>query len=186
MPFPRTTLAATCLGALLATAPAFCTAAEQATGQTGTAETGSAQTAQPQNGTRAERLAVARDYVAATMKDLDMKGFIRQMWQPLVDQMKTNGRPLTNAQVASLAKVYEDTLTQPLRDVMKSQDENLADLMTLDELRALRDFYTSEHGHAVMRKMPQLAALQQPMITQVIRSKMPEMEPKLRDIINGG
>jgi len=37
----------------------------------------------------------------------------------------------------------------------------------------------------VMEKMPQLAQIQQPMISRVLQSKMPVMMPKIREITTG-
>ncbi|WP_297773445.1 DUF2059 domain-containing protein [uncultured Roseovarius sp.] len=131
---------------------------------------------------REARLAVARDYVEATMSDTDVQEFIRQLWQPMVQQMAATRQPLEPEQIAEIESLFSTQLTQPITDVMLRQDAIMADIMTLEELTALRDFYTSEHGGAVMRKMPQLAQLQQPMISAVLQKAMPEMMPKIEEI----
>ena len=43
-------------------------------------------------------------------------------------------------QISQIEKLFSDELTQPLADVMLKQDEVMADLMTVEELTALRDF----------------------------------------------
>ncbi|GAW35625.1 hypothetical protein RA2_02689 [Roseovarius sp. A-2] len=134
---------------------------------------------------RDARLAVAKEYVAATMEGMDMQDFIRQIWQPMVDQMAQNRQHLTPDQIARIETLFSEELTEPLTEVMHDQDEILADLLTLQELEALRDFYNSEHGHAVMEKMPRLAQIQQPMISRVLQAKMPVMMPKIREITTG-
>ncbi|WP_417727596.1 DUF2059 domain-containing protein [Roseovarius sp.] len=131
---------------------------------------------------RDARVAVAKDYVAATMRDMDIQEFIRQLWQPMVQQMAATRQPMSPEQISAIETLFSDHLTQPLTDVMLQQDEIMADIMTLDELTALRDFYTSEHGGSVMRKMPQLAQIQQPMISAVLQKAMPEMMPKIEAI----
>lgn len=131
---------------------------------------------------REARLGVAQDYVEASMADMDIQEFIRQLWQPMVQQMAASRQPLRPGQIADLERLFSDELTGPLTDVMHRQDEILADLLTLEELTALRDFYTSEHGGAVMRKMPQLAQVQQPMISAVLQEAMPDMMPKIEGI----
>lgn len=133
-------------------------------------------------GDRAARLAVARDYVGASMADMDIQEFIRQLWQPMVQQMAATRQQLSTDQITALEQLFSDELTGPLTKVMQQQDEVLADLLTLEELTALRDFYTSEHGNAVMRKMPQLARAQQPMISAVLQDAMPRMMPKIEAI----
>lgn len=131
---------------------------------------------------REARLAVARDYVEASMADMDIQEFIRQLWQPMVRQMANTRQALSPAQVDEIETLFSEELTGPLTEVMRRQDEVLADLLTLEELVALRDFYTSEHGGAVMRKMPQLAQAQQPMITAVLQDAMPRMMPRIEAI----
>lgn len=131
---------------------------------------------------RDARLAVAQDYVAASMADMDLQDFIRQLWQPMVQQMAATRQPLRPGQIDDIDRLFSDELTGPLTEVMHRQDEILADLLSLEELTALRDFYTSEHGGAVMRKMPQLAQVQQPMISAVLQKAMPEMMPKIEAI----
>ncbi|MDZ7708900.1 MAG: DUF2059 domain-containing protein [Roseovarius sp.] len=131
---------------------------------------------------RDARLAVAQDYVEASMADMDMQEFIRQLWQPMVQQMAATRQALRPGQIEDIEQLFSDELTGPLTGVMHRQDEILADLLSLEELTALRDFYTSEHGGAVMRKMPQLAQAQQPMISAVLQKAMPEMMPKIEAI----
>jgi hypothetical protein len=131
---------------------------------------------------REARLAVARDYVEASMADMDIQDFIRQLWQPMVQQMANTRQALSPAQVDEIEALFSDELTGPLTEVMQRQDEVLADLLSYEELVALRDFYTSEHGGAVMRKMPRLAQAQQPMISAVLQDAMPRMMPKIEAI----
>jgi hypothetical protein len=134
---------------------------------------------------RDARLAVAEEYVSATMEGMDMQEFIRQIWQPMVQQMAQNRQQLTPEQISRIETLFSEELTEPLTEVMQAQDEILADLLTLEELEALRDFYNSEHGRSVMEKMPQLAQIQQPMISRMLQAKMPVMMPKIREITTG-
>ncbi|MGR3547091.1 MAG: DUF2059 domain-containing protein [Roseovarius sp.] len=131
---------------------------------------------------RAARVAIAKEYVDATMSDADIQEFIRQLWQPMIEQMAAHRQRMSEEQIAQIDKLFLDHLTEPLTNVMRKQDEIMADLMTLEELTALRDFYLSEHGGAVMRKMPQLAQIQQPMISAVLQEAMPVMMPKIEAI----
>lgn len=131
---------------------------------------------------RAARLAVAQDYIAATMKTMDMQAFIRQLWQPMVEQMAATRQPLSEEQITQIEALFSAELTGPMTEVMLRQDAIMADLMTLEELTALRDFFLSEHGRTAMEKMPQLAQMQQPMITAVLQEKMLVMMPKIEAI----
>ena len=76
---------------------------------------------------REARLAVARDYVEASMADMNIQEFIRQIWQPMVQQMAANRQALSPAQVADIEALFSEELTAPLTEVMRRQDENLAE-----------------------------------------------------------
>ena len=84
---------------------------------------------------RDARLAVAEEYVSATMEGMDMQEFIRQIWQPMVEQMAQNRQQLTPEQISRIETLFSEELTEPLTEVMQAQDEILADLLTLQELR---------------------------------------------------
>ncbi len=138
-----------------------------------------------QDETHDARLAIAREYVDASMADLDMYSFIQQLWIPVIQQMKSSGIQLSADQISQIETLYLDTLTEPMLNVMRQQELLMAELMTLEELTALRDFYNSEHGRAVMMKMPQLSQRQQPMIAEMMRALTPQMLPRLQTIIQG-
>ena len=131
------------------------------------------------------RIAIAREYVDASIADIDMYTFIQQLWIPVIQQMKSSGIQLSADQISQIEKLYLDTLTEPMLDIMRQQEVLMAELMTLEELTALRDFYNSEQGRAVMMKMPQLSQRQQPMIAEMMRAITPQMLPKLQNIIHG-
>jgi hypothetical protein len=131
------------------------------------------------------RLTIAKEYVEASMADVDMYSFIQQLWIPVIQQMKNSGIQLSTDQISQIETLYLDTLTEPMLNVMRQQEVLMAELMTIEELTALRDFYNSEHGRAVMQKMPELSQLQQPMIAEMMRAVTPQMLPKIQAIIQG-
>ncbi len=61
----------------------------------------------------------------------------------------------------------------------------MADLMTLAEITALRDFYATPEGRSVMAKLPQLTAAQQPGMMRLINDNMSGLMPQVLAIING-
>ena len=135
---------------------------------------------------RAARLAVAKDYVAAAVGDMDMPRVIEQMWRPLVPQIEgSTGKVLTPAQLEQIDALYQETFASKMQEIMTSQDEIMADLLTLCEIEALRDFYTSENGRSVMMKLPDILAKQQPQIMGMVQTTMPEIMPKLQAIVAG-
>ena len=46
--------------------------------------------ADPAIDAREARVSIAREYVEATMKDMDIQDFIRQLWTPMIQQMANN------------------------------------------------------------------------------------------------
>ena len=133
---------------------------------------------------RDARLVVAKEYVTSAVADMDMPRVIEQMWQPLVQQIETStGTTLTPVQLEKINALYQETYATKMTDIMGAQDEIMADLLTLPELEALRDFYASEHGRAVMIKMPDIIAKQQPQIMEMVQATMPVIMPQLQAII---
>ena len=130
-----------------------------------------------------ERLAVAKEYVEATMADFDMAKMIRQMWVPVADQVAANGKELTEAQKADIDALYQATFTDPMWDIMRGQDVVMAELLTLEEITAVRDFYMTDNGRSVMMKLPDIFARQQPLIMGMVQETMPAVMPQLMQII---
>ena len=69
--------------------------------------------------------------------------------------------------------------------LMRDQSGLMADIMTLAEITALRDFYATPEGRSVMVKLPQLAAAQQPGFAKLLEEKMGPLMPQVLAIING-
>jgi hypothetical protein len=133
--------------------------------------------------TRAERLSVAESYIAATLKDMDMERVIQQMWKPVIPQIEASGTKLTEDQLNRIDTLYQDLFTEPMTSMMESQAGLMADMMTLDEISALRDFYTTDIGSSVMSKLPDVIGAQQPMILEMVQSKQGEMMSGLQEIV---
>ena len=135
--------------------------------------------------TREERVAVAKDYVELALAGFDMAAVIETMYQPILQQVAAGGQTLSDDQVAQIRRLYLDTFTQPMTDLMRDQAEIMADLMTLAEITALRDFYATPEGKSVMAKLPQLTAAQQPGLMQLVGSTSERLMPQVLAIING-
>ncbi len=132
---------------------------------------------------REARLAAARAHVALTMEDIDLPAMVRTMYQPVIDQMAAGGRPLRQDQIDRIDRLYQSTMIEPLRAIMMSQDEIMADLFTLEEIEALAAFHASPVGRRVMQKLPQLVEAQQPQILALIQGELPRLIPELQRII---
>jgi hypothetical protein len=134
--------------------------------------------------TREERLAVAQEYVDLALEGFDMAAVIESMYQPVLQQVAAGGQTLTEAQVGAIRQLYLDTFTQPMTDLMREQSGMMADMMTLAEITALRDFYATPEGRSVMAKLPQLIAAQQPSVMALVNDTMPSLMPQVLAIIN--
>lgn len=114
-----------------------------------------------------------------------MTALIETMYQPVLQQVAAGGDTLTDDQVAQIRNLYLDTFTEPMTALMRDQSQIMADLMTMGEITALRDFSATPEGRSVMAKLPQLAAAQQPGVMKLINDKMGALKQQLLAIING-
>lgn len=131
-----------------------------------------------------ERLAAARAYVEMSMQDVEMARIVEQMWRGALPQFRQiAGGPLTEQQMTDLQALYMEVFEAPMRDVMRDQDKLMADLLSLEEIAALRDFYATPEGRSVMRKLPDILARQQPQIMALVQSSLPQILPRVRDIL---
>lgn len=135
--------------------------------------------------TREERVAVASEYVDLALQGFDMPAMIETMYQPILSQVAAGGAVLTEEQVGRIRQLYLDTFTEPLTKLMQDQAGIMADMMTLAEITALRDFYATPEGRSVMAKLPQLTAAQQPGMMALINDKMTGLMPQVLAIVNG-
>jgi hypothetical protein len=88
--------------------------------------------------TREERVAVAAEYVELALQGFDMAAMIETMYQPVLQQVAAGGQTLSEAQVGQIRQLYLDTFTAPMTTLMRDQAGLMADMMTLDEITALR------------------------------------------------
>jgi uncharacterized protein len=133
--------------------------------------------------TREERLALARSYVSQALADMDVDRIVRQMYAPLLAEAEQRGVSVSAAQKAEIDALYMSRLKQPLIDILLQQDEIMADLLTLEEVKALADFYATPAGRSVMTKMPAVMERQQPQIMAFVQGNMPSMMPEILRIL---
>jgi hypothetical protein len=135
--------------------------------------------------TREERVAVAEEYVELALAGFDMAAVIETMYQPILQQVAAGGQVLDDGQLQAIRQLYLDTFTEPMLTLMRDQSEIMADIMTLAEITALRDFYATPEGKSVMAKLPQLTAAQQPGVMALVNDNMTDLMPQVLAIING-
>lgn len=134
---------------------------------------------------REERVTAAAEYVELALEGFDMTAMIETMYQPILQQVAAGGQTLSDEQVSQIRQLYLDTFTEPLTAIMREQAGIMADMMTLAEITALRDFYATPEGKSVMAKLPQLTAAQQPGIIALINENMDGLMPQVLAVING-
>jgi hypothetical protein len=135
--------------------------------------------------TREERLVAAGEYVDLALADFDMGVVIASLYQPILDQVTAGGAVLTETQLDQIRTLYLDAFEEPLPALMRDQAGIMADMMTLAEITALRDFYATPEGKSVMAKLPQLTAAQQPALNAFIGETMQALMPQVLAIVNG-
>lgn len=134
--------------------------------------------------TREERVAAAGLYIDLALADFDMQAMIAMLYQPILDQVAAGGAVLNEAQLAEVRTLYLDAFAEPLPALMREQAGVMADIMTLGEITALTDFYSTPEGRSAMAKLPQLTAAQQPALNAFIGQKMDALVPQVLAIIN--
>jgi hypothetical protein len=135
--------------------------------------------------TREDRVAVAAEYVEMALQGFDMAAMIETLYQPVLQQVEAGGQTLSDGQVGQIRQLYLDRFATPLTALMRDQAGIMADMMTLGEITALRDFYATPEGRSAMAKLPQLTAAQQPGIVKLINDNMTALMPEVLSIING-
>lgn len=135
--------------------------------------------------TRDERVAAAEVYIDLALADFDMEAMIGMLYQPILDQVTAGGAVLTEDQLARIKTLYLDAFADPLPALMRDQAGIMADMFTLAEITALTAFYATPEGKAVMAKLPQLTAAQQPALNAFIGQTMKDLMPQVLAIVNG-
>ena len=135
--------------------------------------------------TREDRVAAAQVYIDMALADFDMEAMIGMLYQPILDQVTAGGAVLTEDQLAKIKTLYMDAFAEPLPALMRDQAGIMADMFTLAEITALRDFYATPEGKSVMAKLPHLTAAQQPGMMALINDKMTGLMPQVLAIVNG-
>ncbi len=133
---------------------------------------------------RAARLTVAQAYVSATLEDMDLDELVRSMYRPLLAQIRAGGQEVSAEQEAEIEALYLQELTGPMRNMLRAQDEIMADLLTLPEIEALYAFYNTPTGRTVLQKLPQIVEAQMPITMAMIEDRMEVIVPRMMEILD--
>ncbi len=133
--------------------------------------------------TRDERIAVAAEYIDLSLQDMDMGAIIATMWTPVVNEVEKSGKVVTDLQRKKLQELYMATFEAPMVTLTRDQATIMADIMSMAELTALRDFYKTPEGRSVMKKLPLLVQAQQPGIMALVEGNLPTLIPQITAIL---
>ncbi|MGA1269083.1 MAG: DUF2059 domain-containing protein [Gemmobacter sp.] len=132
--------------------------------------------------TREERLAAAFLYVVLAVDDMVVDDVIRQIAASIVAEIEATGARVTPEQVAEFESLLQAEMHSPMLDILLAQDQIMADVLTLEEIEALAEFYGSPAGRSVMRKLPEVVARQQPQIMAMVQGTIPGLMPEISRI----
>ena len=121
------------------------------------------------------RRAVAAEYVALYLETADLSDMSLKAMQPLLVQIAANQPDLWREKGPTLTGIAVGAFARLLHESLSSIDAALAEAFTLQELEALRDFYSSPEGQSVMRKMPDFMRQTMPGALQQAMSGIPEV-----------
>lgn len=132
---------------------------------------------------QAEKLKVAQEYLETSIADMDMTAVIDTIWPPLIANAESGGTKVDDAQKSEVRKIFQDALNEPMKQTLLSQAATIADVFTLDELTALRDFYLTDVGRSAMKKFPKLMEVQQPVMMEFVNRTMVDIMPKVLKVL---
>jgi len=132
---------------------------------------------------RAARIEIATRYTQQVMDGIDFEAMVRRLYRPTIDEMRGMGLPISDEQVERLEALYVARVTEPLREIMLTQDEVMADIFPLDELQALYDFLQTPAGHSALTRLPELADAQNRRIISMQMQIGQQLFPQVMEIL---
>ena len=114
----------------------------------------------------AERKAVAAEYLGMSLDATTVEAMSAQGAGMLLAEIERRQPQLYAQKAERLNDLVTASMAQNMRDAMIGLDDDMAQVISLEELTALRDFYASSEGRSVMGKMPAFMAEVMPRIMQ--------------------
>ena len=125
-----------------------------------------------------ERLAIARSYLKMSTESMNLDKLADVSISPILMAVEKNQPELYAEKKDKLQSIAKTVMSKTLTDALNGLDKTLAKIFTLEELKALQSFYSSETGRNVMRKMPQYTAAVQPAMVRALQTAVPELLQK--------
>ena len=122
-----------------------------------------------------ERLTIARTYLKMSVESMNLDKMVDVSITPILKAVEKNQPDLYAEKKDRLRSIAKSVMEQTLTDALSGLDKTLAQIFTLEELRALQNFYSSQTGKSVMRKMPQYTAALQPTMVRALQTALPDL-----------
>ena len=117
-----------------------------------------------------DKLALARAFVEANMASMDLNKIAAASATALLQQIKSKQPEIYAKKSGELRGIIERGMLTAMQEGMKGLDKTLASIFTVDELKAMKEFYSSEVGQGVLKKMPQYMAALQPAMQRAMQT----------------
>ncbi|MBB5516117.1 hypothetical protein FHS89_002143 [Rubricella aquisinus] len=140
--------------------------------------------AHAQEDTQAARLAMAQEYIDMTLGEMSGESMAEAAAGPVVRQIRLTDPTVTEDQIRRIELLVGAEMAAINQEIVATTAPDLAAIMTLDELTALRDFYASDLGRSVMLKMPQYLRAYQPRVMEAMNARYNAMNAGIIDILN--
>ncbi len=133
-----------------------------------------------QDSDEAARLEIARSYIESTIGSMELEKVAAVGVEQILDAVKARQPALYAEKAEKLRAVGQPIMMDAILESLNGLDRTLAATFTLEELRALNEFMTSDIGREIMRKMPNYLAAIQPAMQRGIQASLPRLLQSFR------
>lgn len=128
-----------------------------------------------------EHLRLAREYVNMSVNEQMLDDMAVVGANQLLEAIKKKQPDLYAQKSEKLRLIIKRHFRSTLTIAMADFDLVMAETFTVDELRALMEFYSSDVGKSIMKKMPKSFEAVGPKVQESIRLSMPVLIEKLKE-----
>ena len=128
-----------------------------------------------------EHLRLAHEYIKDSMTDQMLDDMSAVGANQLLEFIKKKQPDLSAEKSEKLRQIIQRHFRATITIAMADLDIAMAEIFTVDELRALMEFYSSDIGKSIMKKMPKSFEALGPKIQTSLRLSMPPLMEKLKE-----
>ncbi len=125
------------------------------------------------------KVALAHEVIQAMHADKVFDGMSAQIQQMMTQMLPSADTPEEQAHVKAVEGKVMALTMDAVKKMLGHMDQIYAEVYTVDELKAMKAFYTSPMGEAAVDKQPQVMRKMTPLVIQMQR----ELMPKIRAIV---